>query len=163
MFEGVNIDKQPSRKTIRLIDYDYSNEGLYFVTICTKGFKCLFGQINNSKVNLNKIGETVDEYWQEIHNHYPQVILHDYIIMPNHIHGIIEITTLNQVKKQTLGFIIRGFKIGVTKWVRNNSSITLVWQRNFYEHIIRNEKSYENISQYISENPKNWLTDKFYK
>lgn len=193
------------RRSVRLQGYDYSKEGLYFITICTHDKLCLFGEIGETQMFLNALGEVVNKCWLEIPNHFPNAVLHEFIVMPNNIHGIIElkasnlenpsnvgvqnfeplreIPKINKYQKiipRSIGSIVRGFKIGVTKWYREkiNSNfdyklitedyrqISLsgnqIWQRNYYEHIIRNEESYLNISNYIINNPQNWQQDKFY-
>ena len=148
---------------------------MYFITICVHKHLHLFGKIVNHKMILNNAGEIAKKCWLEIPNHYPNVILHEYVIMSNHVHGIIEITNAVRVQNFeppsqnryqkiipcSIGSIIRGFKIGVTKWFHQNTNIITLWQRNFYEHIIRNERSYNNISEYITNNPLNWKEDIF--
>lgn len=169
------------RRTIRLRGFDYSQGGYYFVTICTYNREYIFGDIVNGEIKLNIIGIMVDDGWLKIPEHFPNCQLDTYQIMPNHIHGILIVGANNyspaiNLDKQanliranddlplhgtskTIGSIIRGFKIGVTKWCRQNSEIYGVWQRNYYEHIIRNEQDYRAISQYIQDNPKNWEKD----
>jgi REP element-mobilizing transposase RayT len=228
------------RKSIRLKGYDYSQAGLYFITICANR-ECLFGKIvvgaeyfppdndatdtrwaekflpdnHTPSMKLTDAGKIANTCWLEIPNHFPNVVLHEHIVMPNHVHGIIELTDIvvgaekflpnndatdtrwagnippnNNFPPQyynrannfpplmirannnspqlfksptkTIGSIIRGYKIGVTKWFRSNTNIETVWQRNYYEHIIRNEQSYQTISKYILNNPAKWKGDKFY-
>jgi len=188
------------RKSIRLKGYDYSQAGLYFITICVHDKKCLFGKIENNEMILNDAGKIAGECWLKIPEHFPNVVLHDHIIMPNHVHWIIELiktdlsaidsvvpvgvvnfqplqspneSPWNEFQKiipHSIGSIIRGYKIGVTKWFRNNPVGAVgvgnfqplpIWQRNYYEHIIHDEKSYERISEYIINNPKNWKEDNF--
>jgi len=172
------------RRSIRLKGYDYSQEGLYFITICCDNRASLFGKIENHEMILNDAGKIANECWLEIPQHFLNVILHEHIIMPNHIHGIIEIGTKNVSLSQpiidnveetknvsplfkspsrTIGSIVRGYKIGVTKWFRNNTDIQKVWQRDYYEHIIRDEKAYFNISNYIINNPAAWNDDSLKK
>ncbi len=177
------------RKSIRLKGYDYSKAGLYFITICVQDRKCLFGKIVGienfqPKIVLNDAGKIADECWLGIPEHFPNVVLHEHIVMPNHVHGIVELSqkNINDVRVQnvqpvqnefqkiiphSIGSIIRGYKIGVTKWFRNNTVgaenfLPVLWQRNYYEHIIRDEKSYQRISEYIINNPKNWQEDNFF-
>ena len=186
--------KIKNRHSIRLKEYDYSKSGLYFVTICCENRKCLFEKIDDSQMVLNDAGVMANECWMDIPKHFPNTVLHEYAIMPNHVHGIIEITNtenssipdISHKKRaknvsplrgdslasqmfcgtsKTIGSIVRGFKIGVTKWLRNNLSSQYpqnqsVWQRNYYEHIIRNEQSYQNITNYIINNPSTWKQDK---
>lgn len=173
------------RKSYRLKGYDYSQEGLYFLTICCKNRKCLFGKIENGKMILNKLGEAADECWKNIPKHFPNAVLHQYIVMPNHIHGIIELgnnmgsngvgtknfsplpiktefKTPFKSPSKTIGSIIRGFKIGVTILGKEILPDISIWQRNYYDHIIRDRKSYRKISDYILKNPLKWKNDKFY-
>ena len=165
---GFNM-KMHHRRSIRLTGYDYTQNGCYFLTICTRDRECLFGEIQNAKMILSNIGEKVKICWKEIPNHFPQIILHEYVIMPNHIHGIVEIhNTDSQIipsfptshpngTSRTLGSVVRGFKIGVTKQVGFSP-----WQRNYYEHIIRNGVAYNHIVQYMAQNPMKWENDCFY-
>jgi len=170
-------------ESTRLPEYDYFQIGYYYITICTENKTNYFGKIENDIMFLNEIGEIANKYWLEIPEHYPNVKLDEYIIMPNHIHGIIfiknnvsennsgaSVETQNIVSLQnqnkfqhiipgSIGSIIRGFKIGVTKWVRQNTKIDTIWQRNYYDHIIRNEKSLYKIRHYIKYNPLNWKHD----
>ncbi|WP_172915382.1 transposase [Capnocytophaga canimorsus] len=191
-----NPDKH-KRRSIRLKGYDYSREGLYFITICCQNRAHYFGEIINEEMQLNEIGEIAQKCWRDIPNHFKNVLLHTFVVMPNHIHGIIEIVTpvganqhlpYNKGDKyfaptnqhlpdenrgkdlsplrgtsNTIGSIVRGFKIGVTKWVRSNTNIHQIWQRNYYEHIIRNEASYFKIHEYIENNPAKWNEDCFYE
>lgn len=201
------------RRSIRLKGYDYSQAGLYFITICCYNRECLFGDVVNGEMVLNDAGKFADECWNIIPDHFPNAILHEYIIMPNHIHGIIELLNnigctvvgvqnfeplqspneidssirvqnfepvRNEFQKiipKSIGSIVRGFKIGVTKWFRENSDrvenndlvqnigshpFRSIWQRNYHEHIIRNEKSYQTIAEYIVNNSSKWNDDKFY-
>ena len=167
------------RRSIRLKGYDYSQEGLYFITICVQNREHLLGEIKNGEMILSECGKIADECWKEIPKHFPNAVLHEYIIMPNHIHGIIEFRTVIGANNhspepnnhsphfrspsKTIGSVVRGFKIGVTKWARQNTNIETVWQRNYYEHIIKDERAYQNISNYIINNPIKWNEDKFYK
>ncbi|MCF2218706.1 hypothetical protein H9Q08_05255 [Chryseobacterium sp. PS-8] len=194
------------RRSIRLQGYDYSREGLYFVTICCQDRAHLFGEIAEKCLQLNDAGIQAQQCWLDIPNHFPNVVLHEFVIMPNHIHGIIEFVGANNYSpnpllphqplphnfgvndpemgngekniemangakdfsllwrspSKTIGSVVRGFKIGVTKWMRNNTNVVNVWQRNYYDHIIRYEKDYHRISEYIKNNPILWKEDRFY-
>ncbi|HOU97139.1 MAG TPA: transposase [Bacteroidales bacterium] len=168
------------RRSIRLQGYDYSQPGIYFITLCTHNRECLFGKILNGEMRLNEFGKMTQQCWLEIPNHFPHVQLDEYIIMPNHIHGIIvlnDIIGVQNIEPQrqnayqhiipgSIGSIIRGFKIGVTKGFKilkpDNTDIYVVWQRNFYEHIIRNNDELNRIRKYIIDNPKKWKTDEIY-
>jgi len=161
------------RQSRRLNGYDYAKEGLYFVTIKTGNNRKLFGEITNGIMKLNDSGLVAENCWLAIPEHFPHTTIHDFVIMPDHIHGIIEIIynpnpvgaenflpppdhKPNTKSSKTIGSIIRGFKTGVTKWMKQNTNINTVWQRNYYDHIIRNTESYQRICQYIRDNPKNW-------
>jgi len=119
-----------NRKLNRLRGYDYSQNGLYFITICVKNRECFFGEILNGEMCLSKTGAMAKKFWREIPSHFPDTKLDEFIIMPNHIHGIINIVGNNnycslqswQTKwARSLSSIVRGFKIGVTKWCRENN------------------------------------------
>ena len=171
------------RRSIRLKGYDYSQAGLYFITICTQNRLCLFGKIvddgrGTTICVLNEYGGIAQKEWIQTSKMRPNIRLDVFVIMPNHMHGIIEITdgrgtmhrapTVEQFGKptsNTIPTIIRGYKSSVTKQInilRNQHSVP-VWQRNYYEHIIRNEKSYDQISEYIQTNPLKWQDDKYYE
>ncbi len=162
------------RQSIRLKDYDYSENGYYFVTICAKDRIEYFGKIINGKMVLNEMGKITDQCWREIPKHFPDVLLDEYIVMPDHIHGVIAIGKQNPIvgnenfrslrgwrgaKSRSLSSIIRGFKIGVTKWHCQNN-YDFAWQKSFYDHIIRNEKSLNKIREYIRNNPPRWELDR---
>ncbi|MDD2797573.1 MAG: transposase [Bacteroidales bacterium] len=156
------------RRTIRMKGYDYSQTGLYFITLCTENRAHLFGEIINGKMVLNDAGHVAMQCWAQIPDHFTNAILHEYVVMPNHVHGIVEFVGANHYSplrgtSRTIGSVVRGFKIGVTKWMRQNTSINDVWQRNYYEHIIRDESSHLRIADYIISNPTKWVEDKFYK
>ncbi len=171
------------RRSIRLSNYDYSKDGAYFITICSKRRQNFFGKIRNKKMTLNNIGKQVEFCWFEIPKHFPFVKLDEFVVMPNHMHGIFMVEANNHspvrnnypsagsnnhlpIQKsgtsKTVGSIIRGYKIGVTKWCRKNTNIHDIWHRNYYEHIIRNEEELERIREYIQSNPKNY-EKKFFK
>ncbi len=166
----------PHRKPNRLKKYDYSDAGWYFVTICTQNRECLFGNVINNKMVLNKFGEIIDKCWTEIPNHINNVELNEYIIMPNHVHGIIVIRNSNQPvgnaymrslqtdhwqyrTKMLLSIIMHEFKSAVSRYIRKYNSL-FQWQKSFYDHIIRNENDLNRIRQYIRDNPMNWNDDR---
>ncbi|MDF1520769.1 MAG: transposase [Brevefilum sp.] len=163
----------PKRKSLRFKDYDYSQPGAYFITIVTFNRNYLFGYIEGDEMCLNPIGYIVSEVWQSIPKHHPKTIVDPFIIMPNHIHGIINIVgarhavPLHQSEKfgkpvpGSIPTIVRSFKSETTRRINvfRNSPGSKVWQRNYYEHVIRNEKDYESIYEYILTNPQNWVKD----
>lgn len=144
----------PIRKNTRLNHYDYTKEGGYFITICIKNRKELLGKIKGDKINLTKEGIIVQKYIKKINEIYQNVIVDEYIIMPNHIHLIIIIKNNNQI---TLTRIIKQFKMKVSKEIENS-----IWQKLFYEHIIRDNKEYYKIKEYIRNNVINWKKDKYF-
>ena len=181
------------RRSIRLQGYDYSRAGMYFITLCCDNRRCLFGRVENGQMLLNEAGRVADACWLEIPTHFPNAVLHAHVIMPNHVHGIVELSSRpngavgpvgaenflplraqpqrNEFQKmipKSIGSIVKGYKIGVTKWFRNrdsdsvNDSSVKVWQRSYYEHIIRDERAYQAISTYIRNNPLKWGRDKFH-
>lgn len=179
----VKFDPQKHhRRSIRLQGYDYSSAGAYFVTMVAWHRECLFGEIVNGEMRLNRYGEIVRKWWDEISKHFQGVETSAFVIMPNHVHGIIFIIerrgtvpvpddkTLNDVRggetpplrAPTLGQIIAYFKYKSTKEMNlldNTGTVTKFWQRNYYEHVIRNEKDLQNITDYMDANPLSWDDD----
>jgi len=161
-----------NRKSIRLEDYDYSSAGYYFVTIVTHKRVTIFGSVKDGSVSLNNVGKLVEDLWNEIPLHFPYVTIDQHIIMPNHIHGILIINDVgarhasplqdnSELKPQKLGVIIGSFKSAVTKSVHDLGFLSQekLWQRNYYEHIIRDMRDYDKIYNYIKFNPINWSLD----
>ena len=230
-------EKNNRRKSIRLPHYDYSQNGAYFITICIKNRACFFGKIENGKMQKNELGEMAEKFWYEITNSFGDVFLDEFVVMPNHIHGIViiecggnECTGLprigmglprigtglprigtglprigtglprigtglprigtglprigtglprqtrtpinvsqpptdkkqwNGLQKNSLGSIVNHYKGKTKKWANTNNHEYFSWQRNYHEHIIRNEKSFERIAEYIKYNPQKWEDDMF--
>jgi len=154
-------------RTLRLQNYDYSQNGLYFITICTNSKEAHFAEIVDSQLILNSAGKMIEDIWLKLYDRFDFIKLHNYIVMPNHFHGIIEIT--DNTNSTHIGNVIGVFKSLTTnryiKGVHHNNWLSFekrLWQKNYYEHIIRNEKSYLFISDYIATNPLKWEQDKFY-
>ncbi|QOR61064.1 REP-associated tyrosine transposase [Sulfurovum sp. ST-21] len=154
------------RKNIRLPYYNYASEGIYFITICTRHREPFFGNITDQRLILNDAGKILKETWLDIPNRFPFVSIHDFIIMPNHFHAIIETDHTTSIR---LGDIVGAFKSITTNQYINGIRHKnwkpfekRLWQRNYYEHIIRSEKSYQTLSQYIQNNPLSWKEDIFY-
>lgn len=155
------MDK-PVRKRNRLKDYDYSTNGYYFVTICSKDKNKTFGSISTPEQNYtkySKLGFIIEKHILNIEKHYDDVRIDKYVIMPNHVHMIVVIgcNDNNRVEKHSLSIIVGQFKAGVTK-----EAGTTVWQRNFHDHIIRTQEDYERIWRYIDANPALWYKDCFF-
>jgi putative transposase len=162
--------------------WDYGWNGTYYITICTKNRNHYLGEIENSKMQLSTIGQFADSCWQEIPQHFQFVTIGEFVVMPNHIHGIVLIDKTNYnhgrndqpvstspickpenqfgPQSQNLASIIRGYKIGVSKKARLINP-AFAWQSRYYDRIIRNDNEYQRIVEYISTNPQNWNTDKF--
>jgi REP element-mobilizing transposase RayT len=162
------------RKRLRLADYDYSEVGAYFVTMCAKDREHLFGEISNGVMCLNMFGETVQECWNSLPKHYSLMELDAFVVMPNHVHGIIVIVdpvgsihestlpkTIVERRAMLLPKIVGRFKMNSAKRIneRRGTPGVPVWQRNYFEHIIRNDKSLHRIREYIAANPQRWQYD----
>ncbi len=150
--------KKFHRKRNRLQWYDYSSSWAYFVTICTFEMKCIFGEIIEDEMMCNQYGKIAEKYRHEIVNIYPSVELDAYIVMPNHIHGII---ILPPWWTTNLSTIIKWYKRACTKEIRKTIP-DFARHRTYYDNIIRNQKMYDTIVQYMVENPMRWGEDKFY-
>ncbi|MEK7368036.1 MAG: transposase, partial [Planctomycetota bacterium] len=165
------------RRSIRLKGYDYSQKGAYFVTICTCNKKCLFGKVVESKIVLNKLGQMVVKCWNEIPIHFPNVELDVFVIMPNHLHGIIVLTdycrggvppphwkgeATSPLQKSTLGQVVAYFKYWTTRSINQtfNTPGNRIWQRNYYEHVVRNEDDLNETREYVINNSLKWKLDK---
>jgi putative transposase len=160
------------RKSIRLQEYDYSQPGEYFITLCTHKKICAFGEVVEDMVLLTRMGEIAGRCWEEIPKHFPMVELDEFVVMPNHIHGIIIINssvgveyiqplpkTFQHVIPKSLGSIVRSYKAAVSRECRKQKYYDFSWQRNYYEHIIRDDKDLNNIREYIFNNPIKWHFD----
>ncbi|MBN1930718.1 MAG: transposase [Desulfobacterales bacterium] len=200
---GCPYQEPPKRKSIRLKGYDYSQAGLYFITICTQNRLCLFGEIKNREMVLNNAGMMIKITWNEIPIYYHEFNIHEFVVMPNHVHGIIQIIPNPKSNPNPVGAgpraclgideqptngqpqgdgqpqgvaptmsisdVVHRFKTLTTKrytdgvknndWQKFNKKL---WQRNYYEHIIRNERSNCQISEYIQSNPLKWQDDTYY-
>ncbi len=172
------------RKSIRLKNYDYTQAGLYFITVCTQNRVTLFGTIIDGAMVMNAAGMMVADQWQALGNRFSSIKLHEYIVMPNHFHGIIELVGaipcgcpipcgcsdwVGTRPAPTVGDIIGAFKSLSTHEYINHVKhhnwppfSGKLWQRNYYEHIIRNEAAYLKIADYIQTNPLQWLEDSYH-
>jgi REP element-mobilizing transposase RayT len=173
-------------ETTRLKNWDYSSNGYYYITICTKNRECLFGNIAGEKMQLSTIGEIVLQCWNDSFVMRKELSCDQFVIMPNHIHGIVIIEKLVETHGNASGHgietqglaslqdnnkphrmpksvssFIGGFKSAVTKRVNEirHTPGAAIWQNRFYDHIIRDEKSLQRIREYIVNNPMNWQTD----
>ncbi len=169
-----------SRKTLRLQNFDYSSNGMYFVTICTYGKESYFGKIVDGNMQLSPLGKIAEE---EIHitnskRAYQYIEIQKFVVMPNHIHMIIQIfkpdlyheyqkEAFSRPTSESLSAVLRSYKSAVTKRIHETytdmNSPYKVWQPRYFDNVIRNEKAYLKIWEYIDTNPSRWEEDKFYK
>ena len=152
-----------NRKSIRLKNWNYTDPGYYFVTICANNRQHLFGDIVNDQMIPNEFGIIVKCAWFDLVNHNPDIALDEFAIMPNHIHGIIIIGVGLEPTPTPLSEIVRQFKTFSAKRINKlrNTPYAKLWQRNYYDHIIRNEPSLNEIRTYINNNPRQWSRDKY--
>jgi len=185
----IDEELEHRRRSIRLKGYDYSTAGGYYVTAVAFHRECLFGEIVDGEMQLNDLGRIVEACWSEIPSHFPNVEVDAFVIMPNHIHGIIMLyenirsdanasdrrgtipvgaTHASPLQKhdlpcgpkpRSLGAIVGSLKSAVTRRANRELHSANIWQRNYYEHIIRVQKDYEHIAGYILANPSNWTSD----
>jgi putative transposase len=189
------------RRSIRLRGYDYSQPGMYFVTICTQGKEHLFGEVVDGEMNASEYGLIVSQCWHDLPNHYHHAQTDSFVLMPNHVHGIIAILPRNPVERRggftnlppidpahrrggftnpprmdgtrrrggftnpplhSLAEIVRGFKTYSARRINRirGNAAQPVWQRNYYEHIVRNDDELNKIREYIQTNPLRWLYDR---
>jgi REP element-mobilizing transposase RayT len=171
-------------ESARLNKWDYSSNGCYFITICTIGRQYFLGTINGEEMVLSDIGKVAEKYWCEIPDHFPIARLDKWVIMPNHIHGIIgirkascgdkavpclyennknPISRFQNQGKGTISAIIGSFKSICTKTInKSQNKIRFAWQPRFYDHVIRDENELNRIRKYIVKNPLNWNIDDLY-
>jgi putative transposase len=164
----------PGHRSVRLKFYDYSTPGLYFLTICAHRRRCIFGRILDGKIHNNALAQIVQETWMAIPSHFPSVNLHSFVVMPNHVHSILEITNRPEtdtsrrspnskgphVAPCSLGAIVRSFKAEVTR--RAGQELHFpgeLWQRSYFERVIRDGQEFANATTYIAENPLRWQWD----
>jgi REP element-mobilizing transposase RayT len=170
------------RRSVRLKRFDYGSPGAYFVTICTKDKQMVLGKVNDGRAQLSEVGEIVERCWGEIPLHFPRVGTDKFVVMPNHIHGILTIAEEDsetirrgvQLNAQvfadqkggisprggTLSVVVRTFKAAVTTLRRASSHFEFGWQRNYHEHVVRNEDDLNSIREYIIYNPLLWRSDR---
>ncbi len=192
-------------ESARLQNWDYGNDAAYFITICTKDREHFFGEIQNGIMHISPAGAIAHVLWFEIKNHAKNIELGEFIVMPNHVHGILILDGNEKMKSQidapesndgttpndgttnvdgtdvrtthalslpgqqrfqnqgknTISSIIGSYKSAVTKYC-NRLSLPFAWQTRFHDHIIRNDESFQRISEYIKNNPSNWKDDTFF-
>jgi putative transposase len=176
------------RKRNRMLNYDYSKEGTYFLTICTYGRLQFFGKIEWGLMTLNKAGFMINQKWEEMQQFYPNIVIDAFCVMPNHIHAIVKIAA---EKNKILSMDKEGLSLdgtpqgafptlGLPDYLDRFKSLTTrlyidgvryekyipferhLWQKSFYDHIIKDDIEYQKILEYIKANPLNWKEDKYY-
>ncbi len=146
---------EPRRKRIRLAEFDYASPNGYFVTVCSRDRAPIFGDVTDHRVRLTWIGTLVSEAWLAMPCYWPNVALDAFVVMPNHIHGVLLLTDEGRKNPApTLGDVIGGFKAGVSR-----QAGTPIWQRGFWDRVIRSERECNRIRRYIDNNPARWLDD----
>lgn len=154
-----------TRKPLRMRDYDCSTPGMYFVTICAAHRAAMFGHITEATMQLSPLGTAAQYCWLAIPQHTPNVELDQYVVMPNHMHGVLHLLPIPAQETQSgvaLSTIINQYKSTVTRLANKASGKTdrAVWQRGFYEHVVRNEEDLYRIREYIATNPLRWMLDR---
>jgi REP element-mobilizing transposase RayT len=174
---AIHESPQRNRRSIRLQGYDYSQAGSYFVTICTQGRECLFGDIVDGEMRLNDTGRIVADEWIKTAEIRDEIELDEWVVMPNHFHGILVLIanvgaihesplhmTVSQRRNMAVPKIIGRFKMLSSKRINElrQSPGAKLWQRNYWEHIVRNETELNRIREYIHNNPAQWEMDKLH-
>ena len=167
------MEHYPQRKSLRLPGRDYARSAVYFVTICARNNACVLGQISNGAVLLGPFGQIAQDAWNALPERYPGVRIPEHVIMPNHVHGIIEIVgpwvaraSIDRVPGShppvALGRVIAYWKYETTKRINQmlGTPGTAFWQRNYFERVIRDEHEYTRIRDYIAGNPSRWSADR---
>jgi putative transposase len=149
------------RQSTRLRHYDYSQAGGYFVTICVQARQAAFGSVVGNEMCLDAIGLLAQSAWCQLTDRFPGLVLDEFVLMPNHLHGIIFLPSCKSSddKLPSLGEIVRSFKAVTTRIVRQNGRSDFAWQRNYFEHVVRDEPDLFRIRQYIANNPAAWADD----
>ena len=175
----MNVSRvRPSRRSVRLPEFDSSKIGMYFVTICSAERKCIFSEIRGNSPILSPVGDAVKTFWAQIPQHFPNVKMDAYVVMPNHLHGILTIESksphaahgggdaprVESFGKPTQGSvptIVRSFKAAVSNHVRESrlAAGEPIWQRGYFEHVLRNTQEFVEATNYILQNPVRWVDD----
>jgi putative transposase len=161
------------RRSIRLKDFDYKQPRAYFVTICTQNRECLFGAVTDGQMQLAEAGRIVQAVWGELPSRFSNISLDVFVVMPNHVHGIILVGVQfiapsgegdqgegAMSRAPALGEVVRTYKAVSTRMIRKISNTNFAWQRNYFEHVIRDDESLNRIRQYILDNPARWDIDR---
>jgi len=165
----------PQRKPNRLQGFDYSSDKLYFVTVCVDKMVCSFGHVSKGEMHLNEYGKIADRQWHWLAEQYKYVALHAFVVMPNHIHGIIEINSSpvraarerpvqeELIKIKSLSELMGAYKTTSSKLIHQAGLASFKWKRSFHDHIIRRSDALIIIENYIENNSQKWTQDRFHK
>jgi REP element-mobilizing transposase RayT len=160
----------PERKAARLEGWDYRWAGIYFVTVCAANRRCLFGEVVGEDVELNAYGRIVDEEWRRTAEVRPDIVLGEHVVMPNHVHGLVSIgertvtesSIATKTRSGSLGAIIGQFKANAARRINliRGHSKSQIWQRGYFDRIVRNDEELQSIREYIATNPARWAFDR---
>ena len=172
MVENQGTHNEPSNLSHRLSEYDYRSPGWYYVTTCTDEHIWQFGTVIDDQMHLNEAGSIIHAHWESLPQRFPGITLDEYVIMPNHIHGILVLPEKyppeawagkKKWRRPSVGNILRAFKAAATHRIRHTTTkMTFGWQPNYYDHIVRNDPDIDRIRLYIINNPAKWAEDKYY-
>ena len=151
----LTIPERPQRRRLRLAGYDYAQAGIYFVTICTRGHLCLLGEVRDGAMLRSAAGETVARYWEAIPDHFPEVETDSFVVMPNHVHGVLLFGDHPERAghARPLQVVVGSFKSAVSR------RLGAMWQRSYWERVVRGEDELDEIRAYIEDNPPRWPAD----
>ncbi|MDV2989573.1 MAG: transposase [Dehalogenimonas sp.] len=171
----IKTESFPVRKNTRLKEYDYSTAAVYFITVCVQDKKCLFGEVTDGTITVSALGTMTEQCWKDIIKHSPDIEIDEWVVMPNHFHGIVHIPDITgrarhasplqhpAPRRTVVGTVIGSFKSAVTRRLKQDGLISAsVWQRGYYEHVVRNEEDLARIREYIAWNPARWTDDPEY-
>jgi putative transposase len=171
MYTDEYFIESPRRKRMRLAGCDYSREGPYFVTICTYKKECILGAVTGDVVTLTVVGQAVRETWLGLAGRFSTLVLDEFIVMPNHVHGVLGfvgagftppcvgtevVAAAKQDRRPSLSDVICAFKALSMRAARLKGHVGMLWQRGYYEHIVRDGEDMRNVQRYIVENPARW-------
>jgi len=169
MSNKTDVRGRQHRRRIRLRGYDYSHPGAYFLTICKHKYGSAFGEILDGKMKLNECGHIISACWHNLPEYHPHVTLNAFIVMPNHVHVIVVINRVDSEsapvgsgEQRSLFEIVRVFKTSSSRRINKVRGTvgSPVWQRSYWEHIIRNQEEFNRIHEYIIANPRRWHLDR---
>ena len=149
----------PYRRSARLKGWIYRG-GTYFITICAREKRCLFGHVEEDRVVLSALGDIINREWQRSREVRPDVLFGDYVVMPNHMHALVYVPAIpneGSARKRSLASLVGGFKASATRFAKQP-----IWQRGYHEHIVRTDRELDMIRTYIQENPMRWAADRYF-